>query len=317
MHVSMRRVLVLAVFAACRSKAPAEERAAPPSGSAPHATPAPIDAGAFCVIPDKVLGNTPSAFIADDTTATLCLDLRERHYCGAVDLATGVWRTASASPSQPAFTDKVTDDKQLICPRGGACVTLQLPVDDFAPQLAISASGATLAAYKPGAAERGYQLFDAKTGAVTKTLHISGECHGAPHFAGESLFVITSDCSGAPGIARLYTSTGEELGTIEGVDDVAPAHVRGTHYAIRALETHGYILFDSATGKVVEKHPLDEIKADTGYVRIDDDLPITMTAVTPKGKLVILGNAIRLVDLATGAAEKVIPFPMCAGVPKD
>jgi hypothetical protein len=297
---------------------------------------------AYCI--PSAAGNELAAFTADDTTATFCIgrgdekgdekgDERAAPKCAVVELASGAYRTAASAPRAPARSARALMIKQeagaVEACKGTACQKLDLPRpkgEDAADgyHVAVSSDGKRAAA--TGGGLDGVVFLDATTGKKLKTVKLAsaGTCVDGAHFAGDSVYVATSNCDGPGGKGALYASDGKKLGDLGPATfnpyDAEPVHVGGDLWALVGYGGDSVLVFDAKTGKQVH---LVELKAPVGCAQCAEAIgnaaqwSAAPIAKLPSGKLAVFGGAgVTVVDPATGKIEKSHPLPICPAASK-
>jgi hypothetical protein len=278
--------------------------------------------------------NVLSAFAADDKTLTFCItregDEKGAPKCTAVDLATGAYREAAAPPTAaaaPAAPLAIKQDaKGAEACKGTACKKLDLPklkADGSPYQISVSADGKRVVA--TGGDLGGFVLLDGATGKKQKAVKIAeeGTCIEGAYFAGESVYVATSNCAGPGGNAILYSAAGKKIGDIEPAEfntyGAEPVHVGGDSWAIVGFGGGDVLVFDAKTAKKVHfvevKQP-DDCELCGSVLGNAAQWSVSPIAKLPSGKLATLdGTGVTIIDEAAGKVEKAHRMPICPAKP--
>lgn len=313
---------------------------APSAASAQPSSAGP--ASTYCMI--LAHGRVLTEFAADDQAATICTDLSleafaeqaEQHgkanldpRCGAVDLATGVWRHAAPLPKPHAASEaqhgplEVKQDAtgMQLC-TASACTPLAVPPPQGKPdeyEVVVDDSGRHAMVF--GRSTHGIWFFDATTGQKLGTLEVGEHtCLEDIEFLGELVFAgfgparKTRSCDGPSDQGVLYRATGQPIGALPGIrpGEATAVALGAGRYAISDREEAAVAIVDASTAKVTTVHLPRVPCKDCSPLGAADDWAATPTAAPWRGKLVAVSPAvIAVIDPVTGAIEKQIRYPVC------
>jgi hypothetical protein len=275
-----------------------------------------------------------SAFVADDTTATICVDLQDPDgydkkttKCLALDLASGTYKTATA-PAKPAepITFKQSTKAVEAC-TGDKCVTLDVPKlppsDEGAPteyNIHASADRKKLIVVGGGSTQMGgFTIVDAASGKKQLFVKMGSEsdCLEDAYFVGDTIYVLTSVCAGPGGMGHFLHADGKEFAKIDqekiNVYGAIPLQVDGDQWAFSDFGGGNFAIYDVKTGKEARMITIARPEDCDDCTLIEGPNISTSTLVkTPAGKLVTIGSAgVTVIDSKTGAVGKTARLPMC------
>jgi len=307
---------------------------AQPAGAAPAST--------YCMIEEH--GRVLSEFAADDQSATICTDFGLEAFaerveqraevkldprCGAVDLATGVWRSAARLPKPPTRSEtqhgpfEVKQDATgvQLCTAAG-CTSLAVPPPQGKPDaylVAVDDGGRH--AMVAGPSTHGVWLFDAATGQKLGALELGERsCLEDIEFLGDLVYAGfgsgTEDrgCDGLSDQGMLYRATGQPIGPLPGIrpGEAAAVALGAGRYAVSDREGAAVAIVDASTAKVTTLRLPRVPCRDCSPLGAAGDWAATPTVARSRGKLVAVSPAVlAVIDPVTGAIEKQIHYPVC------
>lgn len=299
-------------------------------------------AATYCMILEH--GRVLTEFAADDQTATLCTDLgleafgeqMEQHgtahldpRCGAVDLATGVWRHAAPLPKQHAPSgarhgplEVKQDATGLQLCTASACTPLAVPPPQGKPDAyEVMVDDGGRHAMVVGPSTHGIWFFDAVTGQKLGSLEVGEHtCLENIEFLGDLVYggfgpaTEARSCDGPSDQGVLYRATGQPIGALPGVrpGEAAAVALGAGRYAIPDRDGAAVAIVDANTAKVTTVHLPRVPCKDCSPLGAADDWAALRTAALSRGKLVSVSPAvIAVIDPVTGAIEKQIRYPVC------
>jgi hypothetical protein len=289
-------------------------------------------------------GRVLTEFAVDDQAATICTDLgleafgeqAEQHgqanpdpRCGAVDLATGVWRHAAPLPRQHARSEAPHGPLEIkqdatgmqLC-MASACTPLAVPPPQGKPdtyEVLVDDGGRHAMVF--GRSTHGVWFFDAVTGQKLGTLEVGEHtCLEDIEFLGDLVYGgfgrATDDrgCDGPSDQGVLYRATGQPIGTLPGIrpGEATAVALGAGHYAIADREGAAVAIVDASTAKVTTVRLPRVPCKDCSPLGAADDWSAIWTAALSSGKLVAVSPAVlAVIDPVTGAIEKQIRYPVC------
>ena len=243
------------------------------------------DAGGqpFCFEPNTELAI--DRLVATDDDATFCGGVNGKLTCVTASFATGAFTGTAGAVPPPTVVD---------------------------PPARVSSDGS----HKLVKTGKGLSLVDAKTGKDGVALAVGeGEfkCIDNGRFLGADIYATASLCNQPRSIGYVFSPTGERIGDkLDGINlqDAKPFHMRGDRWAFHSADSESVLIIDVANG---EQGTVDLLTPDQVSHCCDVTVHATIPpfTLTPKGKLVSVGGALAVIDLATGKAEHAWPLPGC------
>jgi hypothetical protein len=253
------------------------------SGAGSSATTGPAPGQPFCFDKDTEFGL--DRVVTNDETTTFCGTYKGNLTCVQASLSGGTF-VAATGP---------TPEKQA--PAKTVFVS-----DDGTKKLKVTSKAAS--------------IVEAKTNKDIKGLAVGDKdfsCIEGARYLGDEIFGTASMCDKPRTAGYLFSPAGEPIGgRIDGINlqDAKPFHVKGGRWAFHSADAEKVLVLDAPSG---DAGAVDLLAPD----QIGKCCPVKVTpsippfALTPKGKLVSIGAALAVIDLASGKAEHAWLLPVC------